>query len=198
LFPGGCKKEKKQTVFAPKLTAERHPPALRGLRLGQSTQAEIEKKFKNLKVHKDPRLGGKTKKVEYGGKPAVVLAVSYSGMKQKVKDGVHEARFFLTKAKDGKFRLASAQLVVPVEKGTSNFAFIKKKIGSHEKAKEMPGSNRSFRDYGENEVEYAAGTADGKRGVYVAAARLKRGGIAMERISLSIVFDGNSGQTIIY
>lgn len=199
-FATGCakKKKNKEVVFEPKLIDKHYPPALRGLRLCQSTQKDILERFKNLRVHKDKRLGGKAKKVEYGGEPAVVLEVSYSGMKEKIKDGVHEARFFLTKAKDGEFRLSFAEVMVPVKKGESNIAFLKKAIGSHDKAKDMPGSNRSFRDRGDSSVEYAAGTADGKRGVYVSGARRERGGVSMERVTLSVVTSDDSGYSIVY
>lgn len=135
-----------KTKYEPMLTKELVPPAAKGLVLGLATQQDVTAAFGAGEVVKDEALGGDAK-VEYSGKPAVVIQLA-------AKDELVRGEAWLMG--DGEPKLARLELVL---KTTGTCKWVADNIGKHEAAKNRPGGGLMRRKY--EEGEYTAGNVDG-------------------------------------
>lgn len=153
------------TKYEPMMTKELVPPAAKALALGVATEKDVIAAFGAGEVVKDEALGGAVK-VEYGGKPAVMIELA-------AKDEVVSGEAWLMG--EGEPTLARLELVL---KTTDTCKWVEDHVGKLAGAKERPGGGLVRRKYGPG--EYTAGSADGTIPVGIDCHASKREDVAVE------------------
>lgn len=166
------------TKYAPALSAELVPPALRGVVVGQSTDADVMKAFGEGTMLTDKSLGG-TGKVSYTDAPAMRLTLKPSG------DIDRGEAWFVPDAN----KTPRLQHIEIVAKTADACKWIETNVGAKEGSTKRPGSNRSFGARGEGN-SYTAGTPDGGAAVGIECNPSQRDGVAFQTVTYSIEAGG--------
>jgi hypothetical protein len=143
--------------------------------LGLATEKDVTAAFGAGEVVKDTSLGG-TAKVEYSGKPAVMIELA-------ARDELVQGSAWLMG--DGEPKLARLELVL---KTTDTCKWVEDNVGKHEGAKNRPGGGLIRREYGPG--EYTAGNSDGTIPVGIECRASKREDTAVEVLEYSLEIDG--------
>jgi hypothetical protein len=170
------------TKYAPALSAELVPAALRGAVVGQSTDAEVTKAFGAGTMLTDKSLGG-TGKVSYTDAPAMRLTIAPSD------DIVRGEAWFVPDAN----KTPRLQHIEVVTRTADTCKWIETNVGAKEGSTKRPGSNRSFGARGEGNA-YTAGTPDGSVAVGIECNPSQKDGVAVQTVVYSI--ESGSGRSM--